>query len=117
MRNRSEYPIWPAAPVIATRMGVLFIKYLEGHYVYAGVSMQVFRVVKILLGKYFIPRKKELLFETGGKVSAKLSQSNVWEPGVNPGRLRHCNGYKLPMPPTKVGKAGVRFEAEVRIPV
>ena len=45
------------------------------------------------------------------------SQSNVWEPGVNPGRLRHCNGYKLPMPPTQVGKAGVRFEAEVRIPV
>jgi hypothetical protein len=26
------------------------------------------------------------------------SQSNVWEPGENPGRLRHCNGYKLPMP-------------------
>jgi hypothetical protein len=45
------------------------------------------------------------------------TQSDVWEPGVNPGRLRHCNGYKLPRPPTKVGKAGVRFEAEVRIPV
>jgi hypothetical protein len=24
------------------------------------------------------------------------SQSNVWEPGENPGRLRHCNGYKFP---------------------
>ncbi len=23
----------------------------------------------------------------------RISQSNVWEPGVNPGRLRHCNGY------------------------
>jgi hypothetical protein len=23
------------------------------------------------------------------------SQSNVREPGVNPGRLRHCNGYKF----------------------
>jgi hypothetical protein len=45
------------------------------------------------------------------------SQSNVREPGENPGRLRHCNGYKFPMPPTQVGKAGVRFEAEVRIPV
>jgi hypothetical protein len=22
-------------------------------------------------------------------------QSNVREPGVNPGRLRHCNGYKF----------------------
>ena len=26
------------------------------------------------------------------------SQSNVREPGVNPGRLRHCNGYKFPRP-------------------
>jgi len=69
-----------------------------------------------LLGKKIIRRKKEPFFETGGKVSAQ-SRSNVWEPGVNPGRLRHCNGYKLPMPPTKIGKAGVRFEAEVRIPV
>ena len=61
-----------------------------------------------------------MLFETGGKVSAKQSQSNVREPGVNPGRLRHCNGYKLPMPLVPLcgtGKAGVRFEAEVRIPV
>ena len=24
------------------------------------------------------------------------SQSNVREPGENPGRLRHCNGYKFP---------------------
>jgi len=45
-------------------------------------------------------------------------QSNVWEPGENPGRLRHCNGYKFPkVPPKRIGKAGRRFEAEVRIPV
>jgi len=61
---------------------------------------QVFRKVKILLGKISIQRKKEPFFESGGKVSAK-SQSNVWEPGENPGRLRHCNGYKLPMPPSE----------------
>ena len=48
------------------------------------------------------------------------SQSNVREPGVNPGRLRHCNGYKFPMPLVPlcgIGKVGVRFEAEVRISV
>jgi hypothetical protein len=52
-------------------MGALFIKVLEGHYVIAGVSAQVFRAAKILLGNFFIPRKKDALFETGGKVSAK----------------------------------------------
>jgi len=26
------------------------------------------------------------------------SQSSVREPGGNPGRLRHCNGYKFPKP-------------------
>jgi hypothetical protein len=53
-------------------MGVLFInKFLEPHYVIAGVSTQVFRAGKILLGNFFIPRKKEPLFETGGAVSAK----------------------------------------------
>jgi hypothetical protein len=46
---------------------------LEGHYVNAGVSAQVFRAEKILLGKKFIPRKKEPLFETGGKVSASIA--------------------------------------------
>jgi hypothetical protein len=44
---------------------------LEGHYVNAGVSTQVFRAAKILLGFFFIRRKKEPLFEMGGKVSAK----------------------------------------------
>ena len=50
--------------------GSLVHKFLEGQYVNAGVSAQVFRAEKILLGKKFIPRKKEPLFETGGKVSA-----------------------------------------------
>jgi hypothetical protein len=44
---------------------------LGRHYVIAGVSAQVFRAGKILLGKKIIQRKKEALFETGGKVSAK----------------------------------------------
>jgi hypothetical protein len=39
----------------------------------AGISAQVFRAEKILLGKKFIPRKKEPLFETGGKVSANIA--------------------------------------------
>ena len=65
----------------------------------------------------FIWRKILALFETAENFR-HLSQSNVREPGVNPGRLRHCNGYKFPMPLIrKIGKAGVRFEAEVRIPV
>jgi hypothetical protein len=74
---------------------------LDGHYVIAGVSAQVFRAANILLGKILIQRKKEAFFETAEKVFRKQSQSNVREPGVNPGRLRHCNGYKLPMPPSK----------------
>jgi hypothetical protein len=79
-------------------MGALFIKILERHYVNAEVWAQVFRARKILLGKRNFRRKKESFFETAEKVFRKISQSNVWEPGVNPGRLRHCNGYKLPMP-------------------
>jgi hypothetical protein len=51
-------------------MGVLLIKFLRRHYANAAVSKQVFRAPKILLGKKIIQRKKELLFETGGKVSA-----------------------------------------------
>jgi hypothetical protein len=54
-------------------MGALFIINLEGHYVNAGVSAQVFRAHKILLGKNFIQRKKNAFFETGGKVSAKIA--------------------------------------------
>jgi hypothetical protein len=37
----------------------------------AGVSTQVFRAAKILLGKKIIRRRTGLFFETGGKVSAK----------------------------------------------
>ena len=43
--------------------------------------------------------------------------SNVWEPGENPGRLRHCNGYKFQCHWSKDREGGMRFEAEVRIPV
>ena len=50
-----------------------------------------------LLGIGIIPCRKEPFFETGGKVSAS-TQSNIREPGEIPGRLRHCNGYKLPVP-------------------
>jgi hypothetical protein len=39
----------------------------------AGVSAQVFRGEKILLGNFYIQRKKEPLFETGGKVSANIA--------------------------------------------
>jgi hypothetical protein len=48
----------------------LFIKILRRHYANTGVLKQVFRAPKILLGNFFIQRKKELLFESGGKVSA-----------------------------------------------
>jgi len=41
---------------------------LDGHYVNAGVSAQVFREWKILLGKKFIRRKKNTFFETAEKV-------------------------------------------------
>jgi hypothetical protein len=45
-------------------MGALFIKLLNRHYVNAGVSAQVFRAAKILLGIFFIRRRKEVFFET-----------------------------------------------------
>ena len=56
----------------------------------------------------------EPFFETAEVVPPTM-QSNVWEPGVNPGRLRHCNGYKSQSHRQREG--GMRFEAEVRIPV
>jgi len=54
---------------------------------------------KNLLADFHFRRRNELFFET--------TQSNVWEPGENPGRLRHCNGYKFPKPlfPLRNGKA------------
>jgi hypothetical protein len=42
---------------------------------------------------------------------------NVWEPGENPGRLRHCNGYKFQVHWSQDREGGIRLEAEVRIPV
>jgi hypothetical protein len=54
-------------------MGVLFIKSYGCYYVKTGGLKQVFRTLKILLGKIFIPRKTEPLFETGGNSSAKLA--------------------------------------------
>jgi hypothetical protein len=92
----------------------LLIKFLNRHYANAWVLKQVFRAAKIVLETKNIQRKTELFFETGG-VFPPPSQSNVWEPGVNPGRLRHCNGYKFQSHRQREG--GMRFEAKVRIPV
>jgi hypothetical protein len=55
-------------------------------------------------------RTKERFFESGGKVSA-FRRSNVREPGVNPGRLRHCNGYNSQC---HCPRAGRREEARSR---
>jgi hypothetical protein len=54
-------------------MGALFINFSEGHYVNAGVLKQVFHGEKILLDFFFIERKKEPFFESGGKVSANIA--------------------------------------------
>jgi hypothetical protein len=98
-------------------MGGLLIKYfLVGQYGFTGVSAQVFRADKICLGINFFWRKKEPFFETA-EIKFRSSQSNVWEPGVNPGRLRHCNGYKFQVHWSKDREGGMRFEAQVRIPV
>jgi hypothetical protein len=48
-------------------MGVLLIKNLRRHYANAGVLKQVFRAMKISLGKFQIRRRTGLFFETGGK--------------------------------------------------
>jgi len=55
-------------------------------------------------------------FETA-EVIPPISQSNVWEPGVNPGRLRHCNGYNSQCHYPQGWEGGKRSEAQVRIPV
>ena len=75
------------------------------------------KIFGLAKGKFSVELGRSL--KPGGSNSA-LSQSDVWEPGEIPGRLRHCNGYKFPMPLVPlcgIGKVGVRFEAEVRIPV
>jgi hypothetical protein len=65
-------------------MGALFINFWYGHYVNAGVWAQVFRAMKILLGKIFIRCRKEPFFETGGKVSA----NNRSQMSGNPVKIR-----------------------------
>jgi hypothetical protein len=84
-------------------MGVLFIKNLGRHYGFAGDLKQVFRAGKICLGLILFWLKKEPFFETA-EIKLRLSQSNVWEPGVNPGRLRHCNGYNSQCHCRKTGR-------------
>jgi hypothetical protein len=37
----------------------------------------------------------ELLRSLKRRKQFRSSQSNVWEPGEIPGRLRHCNGYEF----------------------
>jgi hypothetical protein len=69
---------------------------------------------QICLGKFLIRRKMGAFFEMAEVVPPAM-QSNVWEPGENPGRLRHCNGYKFQNHRQREG--GMRFEAKVRIPV
>ena len=51
--------------------------------------------------KIFVLAKIDLSVETNCSLKRMNvvhppSQSNVREPGENPGRLRHCNGYKFP---------------------
>ena len=70
---------------------------------------------KFCLEKKLFSVELSLFFETA-EVIPPISQSNVWEPGENPGRLRHCNGYNSQCHcPGREG--GKRLEAEVRIPV
>jgi hypothetical protein len=75
-----------------------------------------FSADKILLGIFFIRRRNEAFFENGGAISAHTTVK-CWEPGESPGRLRHCNGYKFQCHWSKDREGGMRFEAEVRIPV
>jgi hypothetical protein len=77
-----------------------------------GTAGAVFRR-NFLKGKN-IWRRNKVFFEMD-KLSLSLMQSNVREPGENPGRLRHCNGYKFQCHRKREG--GIRSEAEVRIPV
>lgn len=74
---------------------------------------------KNLLGKIFNPRTKSVFFENGGeKLLCLQLQLNVREPGVNPGRLRHCYGYNSQCHCPRAGrreeglmpKSGYRFD-------
>jgi hypothetical protein len=70
------------------------------------------------LGKNFKQGTNRSFFEMERTKVRTITQSNGREPGVNPGRLRHCNGYEFPKTTgRKAGKEGIRYEAGVRIPV
>jgi hypothetical protein len=61
--------------------------------------------------KIFVLAKKLFSVETDCSLKRMnvvhpSSQSNVREPGENPGRLRHCNGYKFPKNATEVNREG-----------
>jgi hypothetical protein len=73
-------------------------------------------VPNYFLGKTQFGCTTRRFFEKAGTFPPQ-TQSNVREPGVNPGRLRHCNGYKFQVHWSKDREGGMRFEAEVRIPV
>jgi hypothetical protein len=64
MRNRSEYPICPAAPVIAIRRGALLINFSEGYTFDRCLKEFVNKFPDFFLGKIFNRRKKESFFET-----------------------------------------------------
>lgn len=77
---------------------------------------QVFRGGKNWLGKALrTPSNVGRSLKRGTRF--RTSQSNVREPGVNPGRLRHCNGYKFQVHWSKDREGGTRLEAGVRIPI
>ncbi len=57
-----------------------------------------------------------MFFENGEQVFA-LNAGKCREPGVNPGRLRHCDGYKFQCHCSQEWEGGMRMDAEVRISV
>ena len=61
------------------------------------------RIYKNCLGKKKLWGKSASFFEMA-EGFPPLMQSNVREPGANPGRLRHCDGYKF-QSHCKCGKA------------
>jgi hypothetical protein len=59
------------------------------------------KIFGLAKGKFSVELGRSL--KPGGSNSA-LSQSNVWEPGEIPGRLRHCNGYNFQCHRCKSGR-------------
>ena len=89
--------------IIAMQKGLLIKNYWSQQYGFTGDLAQVFRTVKNCLGLNIFWLKTKSFFET--RKQFRASHSNVWEPGENPGRLRHCNGYKFQVHWSKTGKA------------